>query len=68
LYRLANGREKQSRGFRNVWCIKYEDRRVLTKDKKVIKRWKENFEKLLNEKFPRETIEWNLGIVVLIGE
>ena len=41
MYRLAKEREKQSRDFRNVWCIKDEDRRVSTKNKEVIKRWKE---------------------------
>ena len=71
VYRLAKEREKQSRDFRNVWCIKDEDRRVLTKEKKVIKRWKDYFEGLLNEEFPREAIdrvEWNLGMVDLIRE
>ena len=41
VYRLAKEREKQSRDFRNVWCIKDEDRRVLTEEKEVIKRWKD---------------------------
>ena len=71
VYRLAKEREKQSRDFKNVWCIKAEDRRVLTKEKEVIKRWKDYFEGLLNEEFPREAIdrvEWNLGMVDLISE
>ena len=34
VYRLAKEREKQSRDFRNVWRIKDEDRRVLTKKRK----------------------------------
>ena len=44
---------------------------MLTKEKEVIKRWKEYFEGLLNEEFPREAIdrvEWNLGMVDLIRE
>lgn len=68
MYRLANGKQTQFRGFTNMWCINYEDRRVLTKDKKLIKIWRKNFMELLNEKFPREVIEWNLSIVVLIRE
>ena len=39
---------------------------MLKKDKEVIKRWKENFEELLNEEFLREKIEWSLGMVDLI--
>jgi len=44
-------------------------RKVLTKDKEVIKIWKEYFEGLLNEEFPREAVdrvEWNLSIENLI--
>lgn len=44
---------------------------MLTEENEVIKRWKDYFEGLLNEEFPREAIdrvEWNLGMVDLIRE
>lgn len=39
---------------------------MLSNNKGIVKRWKEYFEGLLNEEFPRDTInrfKWNLGIV-----
>lgn len=36
--KLVKGREKLSRDFKNVQCIKYEDEKVLTKDTDLIKR------------------------------
>ena len=72
IYKLAKIREKRSRDFQYVWCIKGEDKEVLTRHEDVKKRWKEYFEKLLNEEFPREEeterVAWNLGMVDLIRE
>ena len=50
---------------------KNEDKRVLTNDEDVKKRWKEYFEKLLNEEYPKEALEsmsWNEGLIGLVGE
>lgn len=34
--KLVKRSQKQSRDFKYAWCKHYEDRRTLTKDKKVI--------------------------------
>jgi len=44
---------------------------VLTNDDDVKKRWKEYFETLLNEEYPKEALEsisWNEGLIGLISE
>lgn len=44
---------------------------MLTNDKEMVKRWKEYFEGLFNEEFPREAIdqlEWNLGLMDVIRD
>jgi len=38
IYRLAKVKKKPSRGFRNVWCIKSEDKRTLLNDEDMKKR------------------------------
>jgi len=53
IYRLAKIREKRSKDFLKVWCVKSDDKRVLKKEEDVKKRWKEYFEKLLNEKYSK---------------
>lgn len=49
---LGKSTEKQSTNFKNVWCIKCKDKRVLSKETEVIKREKKYFEGVLNEEFP----------------
>ncbi|KAL4142691.1 hypothetical protein QTP88_005101 [Uroleucon formosanum] len=57
IYRLAKVRVKRTRDLQNVWCIKSEDKRILTKEDDVKKRWKKYFESLLNEEYPKESLE-----------
>jgi len=54
---MAKVREKRSRDFQNVWCLKNGDNRVLTNDKNVKKRWKEYFKKFLDKEYPKEALE-----------
>ena len=49
VYKLAKIREKKIRDFNQVKCIKSEDSKVLVKDEEIKERWKNYFEKLLNE-------------------
>ena len=49
IYKLAKIRERKSRDFNHVKCIKSEDSKVLVKDEETKERWKNYFEKLLNE-------------------
>lgn len=51
-------KQKQLRDIKNIWCIKNEDKKMLTKDKKAINIWKEHFKVLLNEQFSRKVIHW----------
>ncbi|KAL4107958.1 hypothetical protein QTP88_018227 [Uroleucon formosanum] len=48
-----------------------EDKKVLTKEDDVKKIWKEYFESLVNEEYPKESLEnvsWNEGLIDLVGE
>jgi len=67
---LARVRGKRSRDFQNVWSTKSEDKRVLTNDEDVKKRWKEYFERLVNEEYPKEDLEsisWNEELIGLVS-
>ena len=49
IYKLAKARERKTRDFNQVKCIKSEDSKVLVRDEEIKERWKKYFEKLLNE-------------------
>ena len=49
VHKLAKIRERKTRDFNQVKCIKSEDSKILVKDKEIKERWKNYFEKLLNE-------------------
>ncbi|KAF5957849.1 hypothetical protein HYC85_005074 [Camellia sinensis] len=56
VYKLAKIRERKTRDFNQVKCIKSEDSKVLVKDDEIKERWKNYFEKLrLKEK--KEAVE-----------
>ncbi|GMP55927.1 hypothetical protein CsSME_00020584 [Camellia sinensis var. sinensis] len=48
VHKLAKMRESKTRDFNQVQCIKSEDSKVLVRDEE---RWKNYFEKLLNEEY-----------------
>ena len=50
VYKLAKIRERKTRDFNQVKCIKSEDSKLLAIDEEIKERWKNYFEKLLNEK------------------
>ncbi|CAL5400242.1 unnamed protein product [Camellia sinensis] len=56
VYKLAKMRERKTRDFNQVKCIKSEDSKVLVKDDEIKERWKNYFEKLLNEEHGSTTI------------
>ncbi|CAL5326839.1 unnamed protein product [Camellia sinensis] len=56
VYKLAKIRERKTRDFNQVKCIKSEDSKVLVKDDEIKERWKNYFEKLLNEEHGSTTI------------
>ena len=49
VYKLAKIWERKTRDFNQVKCIKSKDSKVLVKDEEIKERWKNYFEKLLNE-------------------
>ena len=61
IYKLAKMREKKTRDFSQVKCIKNEDLSVLVKDEEIKDRWKTYFEKLLNEKHGERVDEEEFG-------
>ena len=50
IYKIAKMRERKTRDFTQVKCIKSEDSRILVKDDEIKERQRVYFEKLLNEK------------------
>ncbi|KAK3575081.1 hypothetical protein QTP86_019740 [Hemibagrus guttatus] len=54
LYRLARQRDRDGNDVQQVRVIKDRDERVLTSEESVQRRWKEYFEKLMNDENERE--------------
>ncbi|KAK3521076.1 hypothetical protein QTP86_007004, partial [Hemibagrus guttatus] len=54
LYRLSRQRDRDGKDVQQVGVIKDRDRRVLTSEESVQRRWKEYFEELMNEENERE--------------
>jgi len=44
-------REKPSKDFQKIWCIKSDGKKVLTNDEDVKKRWREYFERYFERYF-----------------
>ena len=53
-YRLARQRDRSGKDVQHVRVIKDENGNVMTNSEPVLKRWKEYFEKLMNEENNRE--------------
>ena len=54
LYRLARQRDRAGKDVQHVRVIKDENSNVMVNSEAVLKRWKEYFEKLMNEENNRE--------------
>ena len=54
LYRLARQRDRAGKDVQHVRVIKDENGSVMVNSKAVLKRWKEYFEKLINEENDRD--------------
>ena len=54
LHRLAGQRNRAEKDVQHVWGIKHENGNVMVNSEAVLKRWKEYFEKLMNEEKNRE--------------
>ena len=54
LYRLARQRDRAGKDVQHVRVIKYENGNVMVNLEEVLKRWKEYFEKLMNEENNRD--------------
>ena len=54
LYRLARHRDRAGKDVQHVRVMKDENGNVMVNSEAVLKRWKEYFEKLMNEEIDRE--------------
>ena len=52
--RMAKERENNSKDIYQSKVIKYEEERVLVEDLKILERWREYYQKLMNEQNPIE--------------
>jgi hypothetical protein len=57
VYKMAKLRERKTREFNQVKCIKNEADRLLMKDKEIKNRWREYFDKLFNDESEKTAIE-----------
>jgi hypothetical protein len=57
VYKIAKLREKKTRDFNQVKCIKDEADRLLVKDEEIKNRWREYFDKLINDESEKTAIE-----------
>ena len=66
---MAKSREKNSKYIYQSKAIKDEEERVLVDDLKILERWREYYQKLMNEENPREgRIEQQAVVEVIITE
>ena len=56
IYKLVMLRERKTRDFNYIKCIKNEDSRVLVQEEEIKKRWRSYFEKQLNKNHTGNTI------------
>jgi hypothetical protein len=57
VYKMDELRERKTRDFNHVKCIKDEADRLLVKDDEIKNRWREYFDKLFNDESEKITIE-----------
>jgi hypothetical protein len=57
VYKMTKLRERKTRDFNQVKCIKDEADRLLVKDEEIKNRWREYFDKLFNDESEKTAIE-----------
>jgi hypothetical protein len=57
VYKMAKLRERKTRDFNQIKCIKDEADRLLVNDEDIMDRWKEYFDKMFNDENKKITIE-----------
>jgi hypothetical protein len=57
VYKIAKFRERKTRDFNQIKCIKDEADRLLVKDNDIKNRWREYFDKLFNDESEKTVIE-----------
>jgi hypothetical protein len=57
VYKMAKLRERKTRDFNQVKCIKDDADRLLVKDEEIKNRWREYFDKLFNDESEKTAIE-----------
>jgi hypothetical protein len=57
VYKMAKLRQKKTRDFNQVKCIRDKTDRFLVKDEEIKNRWREYFDKLFNDESEKITIE-----------
>jgi hypothetical protein len=62
VYKMAKLRERKTKDFNQVKCIKDEADRLLVKDEEIKNRWREYFDKLFNDERKKTAIELDNSI------
>jgi hypothetical protein len=57
VYKMTKLRERKTRDFHQVKCIKYDTDRLLVKDEEIKNRWRAYFDKLFNDESEKTAIE-----------
>ena len=59
IYRMARARDRKTRDFNQVKCIKVEREQLLVKEDEIRHRWQEYFDKLFNGENENTTVQLN---------
>ena len=66
IYRLARARDRNTRDFNQVKCIKDEREQLLVKEDEIRHRWQEYFDKLFNGENENSTVRLD-DLMISIG-
>ena len=67
IYRMVRVRERKTRNFNQVKCIKDEREHLLVKEDEIRHRWQEYFDKLFNSENMDTTFSWMTLLMTPIG-
>ena len=67
VYRIGKLRERRTRDFNQVKCIKEDNNRILVKNDEIKNKWRDYFEKLFNEEGDSTMIKIDYFLMTTVG-
>ena len=63
---MVRARDRKTRDFNQIKCIKNEREQLLVKEDEIRHRWQEYFDKLFNDENENTTFSWTTRLMTLI--